>query len=391
MDFVDRFTTTLASGYTSGGGSLALVSAAGLPSGACEFFLIVKAEGANTEEVFYVSDVTGSTLTVEGAQATTSASDHDSGAVVIASIMTAEAFARLAGDILRENKPGGVPVYTMEKQVSVTGGVAHTILNYSGGPGYLCDMWFALSIGSDNATAIEITVDGDVIYSGVLSHLFANLYNSNSWANYFDNAFIQNRGGNGWTIPIPFSSSILITVTPSSSCSLWYTASYRTGVPNGWPRTRKLKIAAGTTAGLTQDQVATLVDESGLDRGRLLGCYLMVDCFHGGSGSASPATSPLEGAVKIYRDGTLAYVSSGTEDYAKMAGFFAAVSNGANASQYITLTAKNSDHFAFVRFHIPDPIEFENALKVTWNAGNSLISSFSGSVTLSWVVWYYTE
>lgn len=98
LNFIDRFSTTLASGYTAGGSSLSLSSTTGLPSGACNFYLIVKAEGANTEEVFNVTNVAG-TLTVTGAQAGTSASNHGAGAIVTASIMTASAFTQMIANI----------------------------------------------------------------------------------------------------------------------------------------------------------------------------------------------------------------------------------------------------------------------------------------------------
>lgn len=104
LNFVDRYSTTLASGYTSGGTTLSVTSASGLPSGDCNFFLIVKAEGANTEEVFAVSNVSGTTLTVAGAQAGTSASNHASGADVIGSIMTASAFGQVGGLVLLDSR-----------------------------------------------------------------------------------------------------------------------------------------------------------------------------------------------------------------------------------------------------------------------------------------------
>lgn len=99
LDYSDRFTTTLANSYTSGGVSLVLSSTSGLGiSGACNFYLIVEAEGGNSEEVFAVSDVSGSTLTVVGAQANTTASNHGAGAVVIASVMTKDAYTQLKTD-----------------------------------------------------------------------------------------------------------------------------------------------------------------------------------------------------------------------------------------------------------------------------------------------------
>src|SRR5574340_30043 len=91
LNFIDRYSSTLSAPYTSGGTSLSVTSAAGLGSGAVLYYAIVKAEGANTEEVFKVTNVTGTTLTVVGAQAGTAASNHASGAGIIASIMTAAA------------------------------------------------------------------------------------------------------------------------------------------------------------------------------------------------------------------------------------------------------------------------------------------------------------
>ncbi len=106
LNFIDRYQGTLASGYTSGGGTLTITSAtstvgsAVLPSGACDFYLNVRAEGSNTTEIFLVTNRSGTTLTVTGAQASTSASNHASGAVITASIMTAAAYAQLKLDAL---------------------------------------------------------------------------------------------------------------------------------------------------------------------------------------------------------------------------------------------------------------------------------------------------
>jgi hypothetical protein len=99
LNFVDRYSSTLSAGYTAGGTSLSVASASGLPSGACNFYVIVQAEGANTEEVFQVTNVSGTALTVAYAQAGTANSNHASGAVVLGSIMTAAAFAQLKTDM----------------------------------------------------------------------------------------------------------------------------------------------------------------------------------------------------------------------------------------------------------------------------------------------------
>ena len=98
LNYVDRYTSTLASGYTSGGGSLSVsVGPTGI-SGACYFLVIVQAEGVNTEEVLLVTNISGTTLTVTGAQAGTSASNHGAGAVIIGSIMSSLAYSQQRQD-----------------------------------------------------------------------------------------------------------------------------------------------------------------------------------------------------------------------------------------------------------------------------------------------------
>jgi len=116
LNIIDRFglgatgqpgAVTVATAYTSGATSLVLSSVTGLPSGACNFWLIVQADGSNTEEVMQCTsvDVGTLTLTVVGAQAGTAASNHGVGANVIASIWTAAAFAQYASDV-GSSRPG---------------------------------------------------------------------------------------------------------------------------------------------------------------------------------------------------------------------------------------------------------------------------------------------
>jgi hypothetical protein len=105
IKFFDRFSTTLSSAYTSGGTSLSL---AAIPSGVTAtdiWFLKVLGEGSNTEEVFKVTAYSGSgpyTLTVVGAQAGTSASNHANGATVKGSVLAAASLDQLRADMVRE-------------------------------------------------------------------------------------------------------------------------------------------------------------------------------------------------------------------------------------------------------------------------------------------------
>jgi hypothetical protein len=96
--FFDRYQSTVATAYTAGGTSLIVASAAGLPATG-DFWLLVEADGANTEEVLKVTVVTGTTLTVVGAQANTTASSHGAGAVIRGAIMTSAAIVQMKRDI----------------------------------------------------------------------------------------------------------------------------------------------------------------------------------------------------------------------------------------------------------------------------------------------------
>ncbi len=98
LDLIDRYSSTVSSTYTSGAGTLVVTSGTGLPSGASNYYLTVSAEGGNTEEVFHVTSRSSGTLTVTGAQAGTSASNHAIGAVVQASNMTKDAYTQLKLD-----------------------------------------------------------------------------------------------------------------------------------------------------------------------------------------------------------------------------------------------------------------------------------------------------
>lgn len=103
--FFDNYVSTLASAYVAGATTL-VVSSVG--SGVCalpevgDYDLLVECEGSNTFEVFKVSGRSGSTLTVTGAQACTSASNHATGAVIRGAILTAARLAQWRQDLIDE-------------------------------------------------------------------------------------------------------------------------------------------------------------------------------------------------------------------------------------------------------------------------------------------------
>ncbi len=93
----DRYQSTVASAYTAGATSLVVTSATGLPSTG-DYWLLVEVDGSNTEEVFRVTSRSGTTLTVIGAKANTTASNHGAGAVIRGSVLTAESLAQWKTD-----------------------------------------------------------------------------------------------------------------------------------------------------------------------------------------------------------------------------------------------------------------------------------------------------
>lgn len=136
LNFVDRYQSTLASSYTSGGTSLSITSAGSLPSGACDLYLIVRSEGANTEEVFHVTNRTGTTLTVVGAQAGTTASDHATTAVIVGGIFPAAVLGK----------------FTVQLAQTVTSGSA-TSVDFQDIPGSYTTLIIAFSVRTTASVA----------------------------------------------------------------------------------------------------------------------------------------------------------------------------------------------------------------------------------------------
>jgi hypothetical protein len=118
VNHFDRYSSTLSSSYSSAGTSLSVTSATGLPScgSACNFYVDVEAESTNTEEVLHVTAISGTTLTVAGAQANTSASNHSSGATIIAPIDTSAVWNTTAGPVVSP-----IPGTTISFYIATTG------------------------------------------------------------------------------------------------------------------------------------------------------------------------------------------------------------------------------------------------------------------------------
>lgn len=307
-------------------------------------------------------------------------------------------------DILSPEKTawGGTPNYAVGKQIAIAPGTTITLLNITGS-GYVSHMWMAMnntSTEAGNYQILKITVDGNVTYNDLYGNFFGDPFWNDSSLGHFATELTTDAAGQGSYIPIPYSTSLEIQLTsnePSSTINFWYNISYISGVsPSIFNLSGKLNVNAvtynegGSALVLTQDQVGTLMNATGLAPGRLLGISLLFDGYNA-SGSAS-SSAFLEGPLIIYCDGNIVLQTSGSEDYFGMAGYFGGVAAGFSTTQ-TALTNKRSSPilYAAVRFHLLDPITFQNALKVTWQAGlASTGNTFTGSVTLYWTIWYYT-
>lgn len=305
-----------------------------------------------------------------------------------------------AVDILAEEKPAGVTHGTAAKGVSVANNGTVTLLNVTNQSGYVSFIGLEVAPGDINST-LTITADGNTVFNDRAVLFFGAEYVST--VSGFNSRFIAatNDGSTGEGmrsyIPIPFGSSVSIVYKNTSGAAetVWYNVYYQTRVADSWPLTRHLHTCSGTVATAAPQSVITMCNASGLSPGRLLGVAFNIDSY---PGSASPATAPLEGEFKVYLDGaaTPTIQSTGTEDYLGSGFYFGNwPSPGLNSfstanSAYVGLTERTSETWGGYRFHIMDPVTFQNALKFTWDVGESVVS-FTGTVRFSYCVWYYTQ
>jgi DUF2961 family protein len=57
---------------------------------------------------------------------------------------------------------------------------------------------------------------------------------------------------------------------------------------------------------------------------------------------------------------------------------------------YVGLTIKTTVTWAAYRFFIMDPVTFQSAIKLTWDAGELSFVNWTGTVRIAYCVWYYT-
>lgn len=403
QQFSNNFATVLSSGVLSSDTVLPLSSVAGLPSLTGNAFykltLIGKTGGQETNwEIVKVSAApSGNSITVQRAQEGTPAQDWAAGTPVELRL-TAGTLVSLTdhtNDILSEARHYGTPGSAKTEYQSVAASGVQTILDVTG-CGYVNSLFIAIYATdylSRERSLIRIYVDDEATpsVSISLSNFFASEYCGGATSKSFSSRFFgfqhqsANNIGYRCFIPIPFSTRLKIEIENGSAASamtLWSVTQYSLGVPNDWPRTRKLRAVEGRVSNIAPDTVTTLVDISGL-KGRLLGIAMLID-------SGSSTWAPLEGNVTITCDGAPSLIASGTEDYFLQAFYF---EGGERVSDYVGCTIKDTAGYAVgaYRLHIPDPQIFDGSLKIQWQNGDTSQVSFVSNTYLSYCVWYYTE
>lgn len=338
----------------------------------------------------------------------TSAAYHGTGQAVRI-VLTEGSLNQIRQDwipIFSDAKPAGTVKSAKVEYQNVAAGATVDLINYIGDqPGYVSQIWWGITSTdavARNDSVIKVYIDDEVVPSIdiPLKMLCGAEYGNTTSNGFWQSRFLglsrhdsNQNCGYLFRIPIPFGARIRITLTNSSgsaSLNLWCHIMYHLGVPNIWNRTRKLHAITGLGT-YSVDQVATLLDVSEVGPGRLMGVYMNMDAF---PGTANPKLAHLEGNVKITIDGTLAVESPGTEDYFLWTNYFQNLVAGTsyvNDFVGVTYIAGSSNGYSCHRFHIPDPIEFNDDLKITWNCGDSTQVNFTGTVRFSWTVWYYTE
>jgi hypothetical protein len=227
--------------------------------------------------------------------------------------MTTSRLGAPEADLLSDTKPAGTLVSQKLEYLTVAGGAAQTVLDYAGS-GYVSSLFLAIAFGDGNsidAGVINIYYDGEPTptISTTLPQFFQAVYVRGAAApnSYFNNKFFganfngpTNTFGSFYTtLPIPFAARIKIEITNGSDKSIlmWSVATLQTGLPNAWPRTRKLRVATHYVDAPPANSTQTIVNLTG--KGRLVGLWMLTDDHvH----SLTPLGAEWEGNFRFYID-----------------------------------------------------------------------------------------
>ena len=306
-------------------------------------------------------------------------------------------------DLLGVGLPGGTMGNEVHKNLVIANGVSSTLLHSVTGPGYISELFIATD---QYATEVIVTVDGEATPSidANIADLLGSAYADTQPASFNRWITVSNNGpgniGGTLKIPIPFSSSVVVQVKNNSGASLTLTSHiiYHTGIPDNWANTQRLKISVVNISGIAANAETNMLNVTPNKPGRLFGVGWLYDGF---PGSATPRTAPLEGAFKIYIDGsgTPNYATGGSEDFFGAPWYFnnttvfgnTATNTLAPASADTSITTESANTWGAQRFFAQDPVTFTTAVRFTWTCGNTSAVNFTGTCTLRSSVYYYQQ
>jgi hypothetical protein len=295
--------------------------------------------------------------------------------------------------------PAGTEGCYTVKSATVAAGATVDVLPLTSGAGYVSSMFLYLTNTDSYASLVNVYLDGSTTaaWSVPLQDLLAAdggwkpgaLFAAGPYFSFGGGA-AENGFGGSIKLAVPFKTSIHITITNASAtaASFFTTTEYRTAVAvTSVPLTQKLFASYQNTTAAAPNSVVTLVNATGLNPGQLAGFYLSLD------GTSAVGYGFLEGKISVYTDGasTPAYQSSGTEDSIEMPGYFNGFASGTCDSTrgLIYNNIENDKIFRFYKMWPKGPITFTNAIKITWDAGES--SSFTGTVNVNSTSFFYTQ
>jgi hypothetical protein len=272
-------------------------------------------------------------------------------------------------------------------------GETATLLNLTGGPGYVSHLWLAINCADPlgrERTRYQISVDGEATpsVSSTLAgfHAADLLPNSNFATRYIGYNHLDTQSGYYAYIPIPFRSSIKIDIVNGSSsaaATLFAIADYHTRVPLAWGRMGKLHTFEQVVK-VTPYAWQDLLNVTAQPKSVLWGVYLAT---RGGD----PGFGYLEGNVEMYVDGSGSpnYESSGTEDYFNNTWYF---QTGVICAEHSGCTHYDPTDYSIgaYRFHVDDPVPFDDALHIRWQNGSASEGMVVNPTSLRSHVWYYT-
>lgn len=310
-----------------------------------------------------------------------------------------------SSSIFDSNKDAGTITSYPIKNQSVSSGATYTWVSTITNSGYISEVNL---FTNKYATEVIITVDGEATPSidCNLADLLGDAYMDtqpaffNNWVSG-DNAGTGNLGGT-LKLPIPFASSVKVEIKNNDASPSLLTGYVvvHTGVPDKWNYTQKLHVVVANVSGIAANAETNLINVSPGKRWRLAGFGWIYDGF---PGTVTPRTAPLEGAFKIYQDGSAAYVTGGSEDIFGLGWYFNHANSFGSASSNIiapmggdqscTIGCQNNtiNTWGAQRFFIKDPITGSSSLRMSWICGNTTAASFTGTCSMLTTVYYYTE